>query len=303
MASVEERLATIVASKSQRSTELAALRELWAKESELREQKAAELNEAMPRQPGSDHGFVEIIVNRMGDDLTFRREMAPHRRDGRRLSDEDWGTLLDSVTGATSPGSSPVDTWISWMRDLGEKRRPAGYPWQVGDRRTSVLVEWFDDPTRAELELLRIPDKVAVRLYRRDGSLAGELESGLSVGQKCTAILAMLLAQDDVPAVIDQPEDELDNEFTFRDLVPMLRRIKEQRQLIVVTHDPNIPVNADAELVYALESRSGKGRPRQSGGGGIAVGALDRASVRDAVEEIMEGSEEAFRRRYEKYGF
>jgi len=122
------------------------------------------------------------------------------------------------------------------------------------------------------------------------------------VGQKCTAILALLLAQDSAPAVIDQPEDELDNEFTYRELVPLLRRVKEERQLLIATHDPNIPVNGDAELIHALEARGGRGIVKEIGGA-RAVGALDRPAVRRAVEEIMEGSEEAFRRRYEKYGF
>jgi hypothetical protein len=112
----------------------------------------------------------------------------------------------------------------------------------------------------------------------------------------------MLLANDDAPAVIDQPEDEIDNEFTYRELVPLLRRVKEQRQLILSTHDPNLPVNGDAELIYALEARDGRGVTKEVDGA-EAVGALDMSAVRVAVEEIMEGSEEAFRRRSERYGF
>lgn len=303
IAEIRSRVAHIAELREERGTGLEDLTAIWVRESELRETKATEINAVMPRQPGSDHGFVEVVVDRMGDGDAFDREMSAHRRDGRRFSDEDWSSLITAVIGSTGAGESPAQTWIMWMDQLAAGDRPLGYPWEAEDRRSSVLVEWFNDEARSAVEMLRVPDRVAVRLYRRDGSLAGELESGLSVGQKCTAILAMLLAQDDVPAVIDQPEDELDNEFTFRDLVPMLRRIKEQRQLIIVTHDPNIPVNADAELVYALESRAGKGQVRDSGVDGPAVGAIDRSSVRDAVEEIMEGSEEAFRRRYEKYGF
>jgi hypothetical protein len=114
--------------------------------------------------------------------------------------------------------------------------------------------------------------------------------------------LTLLLAHDDAPAVIDQPEDEVDNEFTYRHLVPLLRRVKEERQLLISTHDPNLPVNGDAELIYALEARDGRGRVKELRGT-PAAGALDRTAVREAVEDIMEGSEEAFRRRYEKYGF
>lgn len=76
----------------------------------------------------------------------------------------------------------------------------------------------------------------------------------------------------------------------------MLRKVKAKRQLILATHNANIPVNGDAELVYAFEARESSGRP-------LAYGGLDRASVTKAVLDIMEGSEEAFRRRREKYHF
>ena len=76
----------------------------------------------------------------------------------------------------------------------------------------------------------------------------------------------------------------------------MLRNAKSARQLIVVTHNANIPVNADAEMIYALEPREGRGVHRASGG-------LDTEAVSQGVVDIMEGSAEAFRRRHEKYHF
>jgi hypothetical protein len=112
----------------------------------------------------------------------------------------------------------------------------------------------------------------------------------------------MLLARDDVPVIIDQPEEDLDNEFIYRELVPLIRRVKEQRQIVFVSHNANIPVNADAELIASLEVRDGRG-VQKTLKDELAVGGLDRSAVRNAVEEIMEGSEEAFRKRYEKYGF
>ncbi len=79
-------------------------------------------------------------------------------------------------------------------------------------------------------------------------------------------------------------------------LVPMVRKTKIHRQMIIVTHNANIPVNADAELVYALQAKGGRGVCRAQGG-------LDRPEITQAVLDIMEGSEEAFRRRKEKYHF
>jgi len=151
--------------------------------------------------------------------------------------------------------------------------------------------EWFD------FLLTRIPDAADLVLFRTDGTKAGSFaKNDLSTGQKNTAILYLLIARGNGPVLIDQPEDELDSEFLFHELVPMFRAARTQRQLIIVTHNANIPVNADAELVYALKAEGGHGVCRTQGG-------LDRQEVTEAVLDVMEGSEEAFRRRKEKYHF
>ncbi len=143
----------------------------------------------------------------------------------------------------------------------------------------------------------RVRDSADLILYREDGTRAGSLQDGgLSDGQRNTAVLAMVLADGEGPVLIDQPEEELDSDFIYRQLVPMLRAVKERRQVIVVTHNANLPVNGDAELVHALRTEDGRGVVRAAGG-------LDKEDVNDAVLDIMEGSREAFRRRREKYRF
>ncbi|MOA19449.1 hypothetical protein D3C78_1398300 [compost metagenome] len=101
-------------------------------------------------------------------------------------------------------------------------------------------------------------------------------------------MLNLLLAKGAI--IIDQPEDELDSNFIYRELVPLLRTVKNQRQLILATHNANLPVNADTDLVYALEVAKGRGVK-------LAAGGLDR------VVDIMEGSAEAYKRRFDKYHF
>jgi len=146
-------------------------------------------------------------------------------------------------------------------------------------------------------KILRIPDLVDMILYRPDGSPAGKIsDNSLSDGQRNTAALAMLLAEGKGPLVFDQPEDELDSNFIYRELVPMLRRLKNERQIILATHNANLPVNGDAELVYALQTLNGHGEK-------YAEGGLDQSSVTEAVLEIMEGSKDAFTKRREKYHF
>lgn len=142
----------------------------------------------------------------------------------------------------------------------------------------------------------RVSDGIDVELLREDRTVAGSMSGTLSEGQRNTVLLNLMLARGEGPIVIDQPEDELDSSFIYRTLVRDLRAAKGKRQLIVATHNANLPVNADAEQIYALEARDGRGKLRAQGG-------LDRKNVAEAVLDIMEGSERAFKQRSEKYHF
>ena len=315
IAEIQQRLDGMVELRARRESKIKELHAVWAQETRLRELTAKTLTDAVPRT-SAGQPFVRVTVEAYGDDRAFAQEMQALVQDRRRISNEDWGTFDDDrehkilpedsflaeVVAARATGQSPVEVLLAWVEALRSGQQPTECPWGPQDRRTKALLGWFSEGKLADLRLWRPPDRVRVELFRQDGSLAGELEEGLSIGQRCTAVLALLLAQENVPAIIDQPEEDLDNEFVYRELVPLLRRVKERRQLIIATHNANIPVNADAELILALEARDERGQLKEVNGQ-VAAGALDREPVRLAVEEIMEGSEEAFRRRFEKYGF
>jgi hypothetical protein len=151
-------------------------------------------------------------------------------------------------------------------------------------------------PLWEDVRISRVSDGIDVELLREDRTVAGSMSGALSEGQRNTVLLNLMLARGEGPIVIDQPEDELDSSFIYRTLVRDLRAAKSKRQLIVATHNANLPVNADAEQIYALEARDGRGKPRAQGG-------LDRKGVAEAVLDIMEGSEQAFKQRSEKYHF
>ncbi|MGD0182553.1 MAG: TrlF family AAA-like ATPase [Terriglobales bacterium] len=120
--------------------------------------------------------------------------------------------------------------------------------------------------------------------------------SKLSMGQQQSVLLALMLSSDSkFPLIIDQPEDNLDGEFIFHSLVPVLRKAKERRQIIVVTHNANIAVLGDAEQIIALKSTSDKSSI-------VASGSIDDFATRKACCQILEGSEEAFKRRARIYG-
>jgi ABC-type cobalamin/Fe3+-siderophores transport system ATPase subunit len=155
----------------------------------------------------------------------------------------------------------------------------------------SYLLE--DEGRLFSLQLLAPDDAVEVSLRLNDNY--HPLEK-LSAGQRATAMLLLLLAQEDRLLLVDQPEDDLDNRFIYEDVVQILRDQKGRRQLLAATHNPNIPVLAHAELIVALEASESKATV-------IAEGAIDKHDIQKFVRDVMEGGEDAFQRRAEKYGW
>lgn len=120
--------------------------------------------------------------------------------------------------------------------------------------------------------------------------------SKLSLGQQQSILLSILLySKSTCPLVIDQPEDNLDSEFIYRTLVQNLRRVKEHRQVIIVTHNANIAVLGDAELIIPLRSTSDKAVV-------VDRGSIDTRSTKIMACNILEGSDQAFIKRKKIYG-
>lgn len=120
----------------------------------------------------------------------------------------------------------------------------------------------------------------------------------LSKGQQCTALLNILLVENKDPLIIDQPEDNLDNSYIADSLVASIRGNKLNRQYIFATHNANIPVFGDAELIIGLVEEDGQGKVN-----GKAIGSIDNKQVMKQVVKILEGGELAFKIRKEKYQF
>ena len=127
------------------------------------------------------------------------------------------------------------------------------------------------------------------------------LES-LSSGQKATAVLLLLLLESEAPLVVDQPEDDLDNRFISEGVVPIMRKEKRRRQFVFSTHNANIPVLGDAELILGLTA-SGEAAEGRAEIAAEHMGSIDSRPVREMAEEILEGGKDAFEMRRSKYGF
>ncbi len=128
----------------------------------------------------------------------------------------------------------------------------------------------------------------------------------LSKGQKASAVLLLLLLGGDghvaTPLLVDQPEDDLDNRFVTDGIVPTLRREKMRRQFLFATHNANIPVLGDAELIVGLEATGEAGQGRCSARED-RMGSIDVETVRELVGELLEGGRRAFDLRRKKYRF
>jgi ABC-type lipoprotein export system ATPase subunit len=120
----------------------------------------------------------------------------------------------------------------------------------------------------------------------------------LSPGERGNLLLIfyLLVDQDDIPLVIDQPEENLDNQTVFKTLVPCIKDAKKRRQIVMVTHNPNLAVVCDAEQVISakLDSKSGN---RVS----YRTGSIENPDINSELVRVLEGTMPAFRNRDGKY--
>lgn len=127
----------------------------------------------------------------------------------------------------------------------------------------------------------------------------GQEISLLSPGERGLLLLVfyLLVDKDDIPLVIDQPEENLDNQTIYKVLVTCIKMAKQRRQVIMVTHNPNLAVVCDAEqIIHASCDKANKRFTYLSG-------AIEAPAIKTRVVEILEGTEPAFVNRKQKYGY
>lgn len=179
-----------------------------------------------------------------------------------------------------------------------------GSPFLSSEDAQSVIVKINKDYCYEEFESLGYEDRASIYVTKvipdeQDSSKQKHISkqiSELSLGQQQSVLLSiLLLSKSNKPLIIDQPEDNLDSEFIFKTIVKNLRKIKEIRQVIIVTHNPNIAVLGDAELIVPLKSTNIKSFVQ-------GLGSIDREETRGKCCEILEGGRTAFERRKVIYG-
>ena len=344
-----------------RSGSLVQLRQLWQEQTDVRREKAQGLMARLSPMAGSPP-LVRIEVLHQADREQFFSALLDRIPDRRRVGEADIQLIVDALAAANP--ESLVEKFVNDVRDP-EMPIVSG---ALDARRHGAFREAFTEAVLARLEQSRINDTVTYTVYRTDGTLAGPIDR-VSAGQQGTAILNILLAEGEDPLIVDTPEEGLDSEGVYAELVPLFRRAKRNRQILVVTHNANIPVNADAENIVSLDAcgyvepseigsraaacgvpadnplllnidellrfndwqsrirvaaehgglaadvattlvdalgsvRAAESRIRMDPGNqALAAGGLDLAPVKRAVQDVMEGSEDAFERRRDMYGY
>lgn len=169
--------------------------------------------------------------------------------------------------------------FVAIFRDFGNAKKFFG-------SNPQILMDLFKENLKTLLTY-QAPNKFTI-MYR------GKELKHHSLGQRASALILFVLSQQENDVIIiDQPEDDLDNQTIYEDVIKLIRTMKEKVQFIFATHNPNIPVLGDAEQVHACSFMDNKIS--------VCSGSVDNQTTQRTIVDIMEGGQEAFNRRKEIY--
>ena len=164
----------------------------------------------------------------------------------------------------------------------------------ITENNAARMRSGLTDEVLCRIERVDVPQVPSVRI-RREGEAGYTELSSLSVGEKCSAILAIALLSKGKALVIDQPEDDLDHAFIIDSIVESIRTAKSSRQIVAATHNPNSPVLGDAEMVFRVARQPGDEICVIQNSGGLELPQVT------AEVQRLEGGVEAFERRRQRY--
>ncbi len=216
------------------------------------------------------------------------------------LRDQVGGRLSEAIESLTNSTEFSLPIFASACRG---GRQALSRQFNIPSSQSERIAQTKSDVIM-QIEELELPPTTAIKLNvaADDQPPMWQTLEDLSTGQKATAVLLLLLLESSAPLVVDQPEDDLDNRFISDGIVPKMREEKRRRQFVFATHNANIPVLGDAELIVGLTAygEAGQGKAKLSQD---VMGSIDTRPVRELVEEVLEGGKDAFEMRRLKYGF
>lgn len=221
------------------------------------------------------------------------------------------GEKLDLICSSISNSADPINEWQELLSEFAElldfdfeSDSPDNMPStpklvSIGLSQNDVkkIAAKMDLNNFMDLYLTQLEDIPIFEYKTKEGEYIEFADA--SAGQQATALIHVLLNQEGPTLIIDQPEEDLDNQMVS-EIAELICKSKKNRQLILTSHNANIVVNGDAELVACCDYRV---LGDQSNGEVKHIGAIDMSDIRDVITKIMEGGEKAFMLRKDKYGF
>jgi hypothetical protein len=273
-----EALPALTAAQEERERLIAKLMDARHLRREKRRTRVEELNDQMA-------GFVKLDIPSYGDDSEFRIAL-DRLKVGSRVRE----AALDAIARTIHPLRFSRELWNQNVNELtnvddGIDAVSIGKILSNIDER-DLWEELLD------VQLLDRPDILTVKFRKPDDNNYVSIEQ-LAHGQRCTAILVILLADGDTPVLVDQPEDALHAPWIEEYLVDRLRSLRTSRQYIFATRSPGIVVSGDAEQIVTMVATAGHGSVEASG-------SLERYDLNKLVLHHLEGGSVPFKRRTRK---
>lgn len=299
---VREELRSLSAADMAHQTE----RKTWGN---LQDERNESLDKQCAKLTADSGGAIRASVQRYADSTNFV-ETLKQAIAGSRVP----GNKIESLGSSISNADTPDEARSRWMGVLADLEKLAEFEEERDgtDKRPDTPTLSRAGLTDANLDgigrRLSADDWLTLSLTPIRAQPVFEFRAreqeyipfrNASAGQQATALLKTLLNQSGPPLIIDQPEEDLDNPVML-EIVARVWEAKQKRQLIFASHNANLVVNGDAELVAWCDYRTAGDQSRGTIAG---EGAIDVDRVRDAIKRIMEGGEAAFNLRKEKYGF
>lgn len=257
-----------------------AHRQMNVKLSELRDRRFQLRKQVAERLSRSLAPTIKVVVTQAGDRSDYEallKEML-----------KGCGLQYNRIAARIVENLSPEE--LSRIVRKGDAARLAEDGSIAADQAARIVGHLQESDQIGKLETVDLEDEPLIAL--KDGA-DFKNSADLSTGQRCTVVLPILLLESERPLLIDQPEDNLDNAFVYDTIVKSLRNAKGGRQLIFVTHNPNIPVLGEAERVFVFASDGRQGTVTHRG---------TVEDVKEQIEHLLEGGKEAFVLRMHKYG-
>jgi hypothetical protein len=240
--------------------ELVSLNDSWLEEYRFIEQALEKINQ--PESP------LQIKPNFKGNKAVMLEYLRDLLR-GSRIRENGLTSLVDEFS-----------DFAAVYRELERAKQ------LVGNNSAETFERYFMDNLEALLTW-QVPNTFTIQYQ-------GKALKDHSLGQRASALILFVLSQrDNDIVIIDQPEDDLDNQTIYKDVIKLVRMLKPQTQFIFATHNANIPVLGDAEQVIACQYDNDR-IMAESGG-------IDYPTIQQHIVDIMEGGEEAFRQRKKVY--